>query len=148
MINIMRAPNPCLSVACNEILDPNSKKVTECIKSLRKYLTVNKRVQGLAAPQIGYILSIMLVRYKDGVIRCCLNPIIEWKFGHKDSNEGCESVEGRYIVKRPLIMKVSYFDEQGKEVHEILTYRKARVFEHEYHHLCGILISDIGKRCE
>ena len=55
--------------------------------------------------------------------------------------EDCE-----YKVKRATLVKVKYYNQDGQEKIESLDTLRSRVFQHEYDHLDGILVSDIGER--
>jgi peptide deformylase len=102
--------------------------------------------QGISAVQCGMPYCAVLLRYTKGKDpKVIYNPNVLFAFGSKKSNEGCLS-EGdiRYIVKRPLLVKVSYVDEHNTKTIEWLPYKKARIFMHEYDHLNGVLLQDKG----
>lgn len=104
------------------------------------------KAQGISAIQCGMPYCAVLLRYVKGAEPIVIyNPEVLFSFGAKDSNEGCLS-EGdhRYIVKRPLLIKVRYFTRYKEEVTEWLPYKKARIFMHEYDHLQGVLLQDKG----
>lgn len=108
------------------------------------------KLQGISAIQCGYAEQAVLLRYVKGEEPIVIfNPVVLKSVGSKKSNEGCLS-EGnnRYIVKRPLFVKVQY-DTIAKDcVIEWLPYSKARIFMHEYDHLRGVLLQDVGKKVE
>ncbi len=107
---------------------------------------------GIAAPQIGVSKQILLIEYyKEDVIRynvendmqlkVIINPEIEI-IGEVTSvlNEGCLSVPGlRGEVVRPKKIRYKYFDQFGKEYSGEDDGLFARVLQHEYDHLIGIL---------
>lgn len=62
----------------------------------------------------------------------------EWKF-----NEGCLSIpDVREDVKRPSIIKIEYYDENFQKHTETFQDIRARVIQHEYDHIEGILFTD------
>jgi peptide deformylase len=103
----------------------------DLIQSLFDTLSQNRGI-GLAAPQIG----INQAAY--------INPEITWYNKKEHSfNEGCLSIPGIYEnVVRPSSIHVRYLDASFNEVEETLYGIKARIFQHEYDHLEGILFVD------
>lgn len=101
---------------------------------------------GLAAPQIGIALRVILVDIqangKGGVAQLCLyiNPeIIEFSEGTEVWYEACFStghVKG--IVQRPRQITVRALDREGREICETHEGYVARIFQHEIDHLEGI----------
>ena len=106
---------------------------------------------GIAAPQIGVLKQVVIIeyantnpRYKD-IGNCPLtiviNPSISF-IGDEASAfmEGCLSVPGlKGEVTRPAKIKYEYFDFYGKKITGEDNGFFARVMQHEYDHLCGIL---------
>ncbi|MEN9703197.1 MAG: hypothetical protein RLZZ209_623 [Bacteroidota bacterium] len=114
---------------------------------------------GLAAPQIGMDIRLFVVDgrpmnegEKDedvdqslvGFKKVFVNPTIieetgdEWGF-----EEGCLSIPGiRGEVYRPEYVKIHYWTEQGEERTDIFESLAARIIQHEYDHIEGILFTD------
>ncbi|MAW65470.1 MAG: peptide deformylase [Flavobacteriales bacterium] len=108
---------------------------------------------GLAAPQIGSSFQLFLVDASpfsedepelEGFKKIFINPEIleetgeEWQF-----KEGCLSIPGiRENVKRQQTIKIRYFDENFIEHIEHFSGLAARVIQHEYDHINGILFTD------
>lgn len=112
------------------------------------YNFLEKKAQGLSAVQIGYNESCILLRFdktRQEPPIVVFNPKVILKIGFKASHEGCLS-EGdrRWYVFRPLLCYVSYQLFDGTVVKKWLTYKKARIFCHEYDHTKGILLQDKG----
>lgn len=115
---------------------------------------------GLAAPQIGRAIRLFLVdaapfadddelteaeaEYLKGFKKAFINPTILEETGEKwVFNEGCLSIpDVREDVSRHETIKVHYFDENFKEHTEIFDGLAARVIQHEYDHIEGILFTD------
>lgn len=101
---------------------------------------------GLAAPQIGYPIRVILVDVKadgkGGVSELCLyiNPeILKFSEEEEEWYEGCFStgmVKG--IVKRPNRVQIRAYNREGREINETHVGYVARIFQHEIDHLNGI----------
>lgn len=124
-------------------------------KSVGRYLTskfneLDGKVLGLAAPQLGILKRVVLIR-KHGKPDIIVNPKIEFTLlGRRKSMEGCESTGGKknqYIVSRPNLALVTWTDLTGRKHCRLYGYKKMRVFEHEVDHLNGILIDRGVKVC-
>lgn len=133
----------------SEEVDIKEETSTWAIKTalLNTFNKLGGRVYGLAAVQCGLLLRAMLLNYTDSSkVIIAYNPKVLFKFGSIDSNEGCMSeCNVRYIVKRPLLALVSYTNEECKKATKLLTYKRARIFLHEFDHLNGILLQDKGR---
>ena len=107
---------------------------------------------GLAAPQIGKKVRLFLIDStvfdeegeKNGVRKAFVNPVIleesgtEWAF-----EEGCLSIpDVREDVLRQPKLTIKYQDEEGKHMEETYEGMTARVIQHEYDHIEGILFVD------
>jgi peptide deformylase len=73
-----------------------------------------------------------------------INPIIENENGEKwGFNEGCLSIPKiREDVYRHENVEISYFDENWNFHEELFTGYAARIIQHEYDHLEGVLFTD------
>lgn len=108
---------------------------------------------GLAAPQIGKAIRLFVIDSKPfmeegeedkGVKRAFINPVIleetgeEWGF-----EEGCLSIPGvREEVWRPERVLIRYYDQNWQVHEEEFDDMTARVIQHEYDHIEGILFTD------
>lgn len=111
---------------------------------------------GLAAPQIGLSLRIFVAdgtpfgEGEEGDVGCrafkrvMINPVLFDMSEEQDvMDEGCLSIPGiREPVTRPVKLGVEYYDENWNLVEEILEGVAARIVQHEYDHLDGIMIPD------
>lgn len=105
---------------------------------------------GLAAPQVGVNKNVFIITERNGDYvnyKVVVNPkIIGHSGGHQKKSEGCFSLPGHdFLVKRPRKVTAKYLNEDLEEVMETFEGKAARVFCHEYHHLHGIMIHEIGK---
>jgi len=131
----------------SESVDLNNKTEMETLNNvlLRAYESLNGACLGISAIQLGIPKRAILLRYAKGKPIVVYNPEVKVKLGSRKSNEGCLS-EGkhRYIVTRPIIAIVSYYDINGNKVNKILSYKRLRIFMHEVDHLNGILLQTKG----
>jgi peptide deformylase len=99
---------------------------------------------GLAGPQIGLSKRIFVMCPPDGVARCVVNPQLFEMVGREEGEEGCLSMPGVYAdnVPRATSLRLVGFDAQGKPFDEVFTGFEARIVQHEYDHLDGILFPD------
>lgn len=103
---------------------------------------------GLAAPQIGISRSIFLYTYDRNPenLTFAINPRYE-PIGDERQNtwEGClsviNSIDCFQLVRIPRYAKIraTYFNRTGQEEQVILEGFAAKVFQHEYDHLQGLL---------
>ncbi|MGQ1784690.1 MULTISPECIES: peptide deformylase [unclassified Saccharicrinis] len=108
---------------------------------------------GLAAPQIGKSIRLIVIDASplseefpelEDFKRVLINPIIvETNDENCNESEGCLSLPGiREEVKRPNKIKIEYENENFELVEEELEGFAARVVQHEYDHVEGILFVD------
>ncbi len=99
---------------------------------------------GLAAPQVGVPLRLMVVGDEDGRgARALLNPVITEEGGTVTAEEGCLSIPGMFAqVTRSEWVKVEAQDAGGRPVALSARGLRARVLQHEIDHLDGILFID------
>ena len=110
---------------------------------------------GLAAPQINKSIRLFLIDttpFNDDdeisndqiVKKVFINPILIEESGEKWSfNEGCLSIPDiREDVIRNSTITISYFDENFKKHTDVFDGLVARVIQHEYDHINGILFVD------
>lgn len=103
---------------------------------------------GLAAPQIGRSLRMFVVIADDDVRRVFINPqIIKTSQETGEYDEGCLSIPQVYeTIVRPLSVTVQALNENGRPFTLEADGLLARVIQHEYDHLDGILYIDRGDK--
>ena len=98
---------------------------------------------GLAAPQIGVPLRIIVLQMPEQEPIALINPEIVERAGQQDVTEGCLSVPGYFgEIKRSADVVVKGRDRRGKAVRMKATGLMAEALEHEVDHLNGILYVD------
>lgn len=103
---------------------------------------------GLACPQIGKSLRMFVLIADDEVRRVFINPqIIKTSEERCDYDEGCLSIPQIYeTISRPKSITVQATNEQGKPFTLEAEGFLARIIQHEYDHLEGILYIDRGDK--
>jgi len=136
-------------------IDPkeiNKEEFAQFVDDLWKTMKESDGV-GLACPQIGKSLRMFVVDGSDvsdvypelkDFKRIMINPVIvEESEETSEYGEGCLSVPGiNGDVIRPKKITIKYLDEKFEEHIEELDNFGARMVQHEYDHLNGILFVD------
>ena len=98
---------------------------------------------GLAGPQVGIDRRILVLHEPEGRKMCLINPEIDLLEGHEYGEEGCLSLPNVFAsVPRATRIRVRAVSERGKEMDFEATDFLARVIQHEYDHLEGIVFPD------
>lgn len=98
---------------------------------------------GLAAPQVGVSLRVVVLQMPDEEPITIINPQIVRRSGEREVAEACFSVPG-YAgeIKRSVSVIVKGQDRQGKAIRLKATDLMAQALEHELDHLDGVLYID------
>lgn len=111
---------------------------------------------GLAANQVDLPLRLFIVNLEaesgKGEELVFLNPVLSQSKGSDEAEEGCLSLPGLYgDVIRPKTVHVNAYSIDGQEINLDATGMLARVVQHEFDHLNGVLFIDRvseGKQAE
>lgn len=99
---------------------------------------------GIAAPQIGVPLRVVVIGLPDEPPFALINPEVTKRSGERRLDEGCLSVPGyRGNITRSVAVAVKALDEHGREIRiksedDLL----AQALEHEVDHVNGTLYVD------
>ncbi len=137
----------------NDILHKRASDVKEgevfipILEQMWEILLASKSGVGLAAPQIGVGLRIIIVKTKDFELEL-INPEIYKLYGGQiTSKEGCLSFPGKVAtVVRYKQCIVQGYDRNWNPIRRKLKGFNAIVVQHECDHLDGITIMDSGWR--
>ena len=154
ILPIVAFGDPVLKKVGKEI-DKNYPQLKELIANMEETMEHASGV-GLAAPQIGRDIRLFIIdstfmmeegEEDQGVKEIFINAEMleetgeEWAF-----EEGCLSIPDiREDVYRKDTIKIKYFDENFKEHTKTFDGLTARVIQHEYDHIQGILFVDYLK---
>jgi peptide deformylase len=98
---------------------------------------------GLAAPQVGVSLRLIVIGLPGEEPLVLINPEVVKKSGEREVDEGCLSVPGyRGKVKRSEAVTVKARDREWKQCRVKGTDLLGQVLEHEIDHLNGVLYID------
>ena len=143
--------HPILRKVAKEI-DKDYPELNQLISDLFETMYCSEGL-GLAAPQIGKSIRIFVIDGKAVAEdepalaefrRVFINAHITEKSGEPvPMNEGCLSIPNlREEVIRQSQIRINYFDENWEYHDEVYDGYKARIIQHEYDHLDGILFTD------
>jgi peptide deformylase len=99
---------------------------------------------GLAAPQVGVSLRLLVVGDEEGRgVQALVNPVITEQGGTVTAEEGCLSLPGIFAeVTRAQWVRLEAQDLEGRPLAMTARGLRARVFQHEIDHLDGVLFID------
>jgi peptide deformylase len=110
-------------------------------------LMYESRGIGLAANQVDLPLRLFVANLaadpNEGEELVFINPVLSRPKGLEEQDEGCLSFPEMYgPVKRPKQIQVNAYGLDGKEIRSDLDGMLARVVQHEFDHLDGVLFID------
>ena len=158
ILPIVAYGNPVLKKKCDNIKS-NYENLDELIDNMWETMYAASGV-GLAAPQIGLSIRIFIVDAspfsKDESLsleerqnlskfkKVFINPVIKAITNDLNIfNEGCLSIPDiREDVLRENEINIEYYDQSFQKQNLILNGLRARVVQHEYDHIEGILFTD------
>jgi peptide deformylase len=127
------------------------QEVSSIIKSIPEMVRLVDKQQGvgLAANQVGIYKRFFIVRL-NGKTTVFINPeIVEYSKDTTTTKEGCLSFPGVFTdIERSKWITVKYFNyKQMRVVKETYHAFVARIIQHEYDHLNGVIcVLDKGKK--
>jgi peptide deformylase len=144
IIPIRRAGDPVLREKARRVRVPVDSSIHKLIDDMWETMYDAPGV-GLAAPQIGIALKVIVIDVGDGQPLALVNPEIVKRSGERQVDEGCLSVPGfRGEITRSLKVLAKGIDPfTGKEVRvKAEDDLMAEALEHEIDHVNGILYID------
>ncbi len=98
---------------------------------------------GLAAPQVGRAWRMFVMREPEGEPMVLVNPEILSMEGEQTGDEGCLSLPGLFgPVTRAMRVRVRALDPKGRPFELDAEGFAARIIQHEYDHLEGLVFLD------
>ena len=131
------------SVRIKSIPTLMNEEVVQLIRDMLETMICENGI-GLAAPQVGINLRVIVIKLNDGQFQPMINPVITWYSEKRVSfEEGCLSIPGHYTeIFRPGKINVKFMDINGKYRKWKLNGLESRVVQHEIDHLNGVLMTD------
>ena len=151
-LEIFQLGAPIIRMVAKRVPDIKAVEIQTLIDDMIQTCVESKGV-GIAAPQIGHSLAIMIMasypnsRYPYAPQMeptALINPkVIDYTEEQVKDWEGCLSLPGiRALVPRHTYIEVQYFDREGREQTVVFRDFLARLFQHEYDHLIGKVFID------
>lgn len=149
ILPIVAYGSPVLRAKTEEI-DQSYPGLKELLDNMYETMAESNGI-GLAAPQVSKPIRLFMVdatAIEDiepaGFKRTFINPIIEEEWETPwDFEEGCLSIPNiREIVKRNANIRITYYDENFNKHTEEFDGMIARIIQHEYDHIEGVLFTD------
>jgi len=149
-LRVLKYPHPALRADNVEVTEEELKsgEISKIAKEMFLVMYATKGV-GLAAPQVGINKRLMVYnqsgdkkKWLEEVIM--VNPkIVEFSESVDVEREGCLSFPGMNgEVQRSKWIKVEAVNLKGKKIKKKFNGWEARIFQHEYDHLDGVLYPD------
>jgi len=142
VLSIRVVPDPVLRQKSKRVrlIDGSVQRLAEDM--LETIHAVPGRV-GLAAPQVGIPLRVIVIGMPEEEDIVLINPEIVRKTGERLVTEGCLSIPGYFgEIKRAESVRVKGRDLSGKEIRIKAEELLAQALEHEIDHLNGVLYID------
>ena len=137
VLDIRRAGDPVLKEKAKPVA-----KITKTVRSLLDNMVQTMQEAdgvGLAAPQVGVSLRVVVIDVGEGLIEL-INPEIVASEGCETGTEGCLSIPGMYgDVERFTAVTVQGIDRHGASITVQGSGLLARALQHEIDHLEGVL---------
>ena len=137
---VVQDGDPVLRRGCDPVRNFN-KELHDLLDDMKVTVRAENGA-GLAAPQIGVSLRVVVIDVQEGFYELINPEIVAFK-GEQVGPEGCLSVKGKQgTVRRPAKVKAEYRDRNGKKHKLTAEGFFARAVCHELDHLNGVLYID------
>ncbi len=138
-----------IRIAPDPVLRQKAKRIRNIDNSIHKLINDMLETMhdapgvGLAAPQVGVPLRVIVIGIPEQEDFALINPEIVKTKGERVVNEGCLSIPG-YVgqIKRAELVTVKGRDPNGKEIRIKAEELLAQALEHEIDHVNGVLYVD------
>ena len=145
VLNIIKIGHSALRNIAEPVVNFDNK-LKILVNNMIETMRLNDGI-GIAAPQVNVSKRLFVVDKKmineEWDAEVYINPEIIKVEGGELFEEGCLSIPGiRAEVERPIKIKVKFQNLKGETIKEEMNGLLARVFQHEYDHLEGILFVD------
>ena len=139
---IRQYPDPVLRMEAHAVeeFDDDLRRLTTRMTELMK----DANGVGLAATQVGVLRRVFVFVPEEDEVAVMVNPqLVSTGDEVSTDDEGCLSLQGVTVpVERPVTVRLEGKDEAGGDVAYDLEGMAARIAQHEFDHLDGVLILD------
>jgi len=144
-LEVIHYPHPTLRYPAKPIRRVD-QELQQTIRRMFELMYQHEGV-GLAANQVDLPLQLFVInpagKPGEGEERVFINPVVSSPKGKDQAEEGCLSIPSLNAeVMRPLSVRITAYDASGNEIDEVVDGFLARVIQHEYDHLQGVLFID------
>jgi peptide deformylase len=137
VLEIKKAGDSILKKHCAPVTKIN-RQIKQLLDDMSQTMYEAEGV-GLAAPQVGVLLQVIVIDTGEGLIEL-INPVILATEGCETGTEGCLSIPGVYgEVERFSKVTVEGLNRNGKIIRITGTGLLGRALQHEFDHLEGVL---------
>lgn len=148
-LKVLTIPNPILKQTCVSV-ENISEDTIKLINDMQDTMNSSGHCVGIAAPQVGVLLRIVVVNvslnpkpHRNNGLLVMINPVITYSSGKLKSREGCLSVpDFTGNVSRNDKITVEYLDINGTKKILKTSGFESIVIQHEIDHLNGIVFLD------
>jgi len=145
MLPLSYYPDPILRKKAVPIDPSTIPELGELIEAMTATMFEKDGI-GLAAPQIGKSIRLIVIAHKEGPLALINPELFHLSFSKESAEEGCLSIPGvAGIVKRHKRLDFRALDKNGKKIEGAAEGLFARVLQHEIDHLNGVLFIDRSK---
>lgn len=130
-----------------KVATPVRKCTKETLELIQKMIKAMRKAHGLglAAPQVGVSQRIFIYQVNQkSDLNVLINPTVTNHHGEQlEPAEGCLSMPGlQGTVPRAQEVRLKGYDERGRPISKRASGLEARIIQHEFDHLNGILFTD------
>lgn len=144
LLNIVKEGDDVLRKKCRKV-DEITPRILTLLDDMKETLFKADGV-GLAAPQVGVLRRVIVVRSEKETLEL-INPVIIEASGSQEEVEACLSCPNKWgLVDRPYKVTIEALDRNGVLRRYTDVGLTARCFCHEVDHLDGILFTDKATR--
>jgi peptide deformylase len=142
-LKIITYPDPRLKRISQpvETFDGNLKELAGRMFELMR----QHRGVGLAAPQVGQNLRMFVMNHTGELAddQVYVNPVLTEAVGSEDGEEGCLSIPGLNVqIERSKSVRIEAKDLEGNPIDRTESGYIARIWQHEFDHLNGTMLTD------
>jgi len=144
-LDVVTVPHPALRYPAKPLVKVD-RSIQQIVERMFELMYAHRGV-GLAANQVALPFQIFVVNTAgepgSGTEHTFINPVIQSPRGRRDAEEGCLSIPSVYAeVARPEAIRIQAYAIDGSPIDDVVKGQLARVIQHEYDHLQGVLFID------
>lgn len=142
-LKIITYPDPRLKQASAPVTDFD-ENLRHLVARMFELMRQAKGV-GLAAPQVAQNIRLFVMNAtgQPEEDRVYINPLLSEAEGDEEAEEGCLSIPGLNInVARSKLVRIQARDLEGNPIDQKAAGYLARIWQHEFDHLNGTLLTD------